>query len=156
MTDNRHISSFVNILSSALVNFVKIRFVSHRKVHKRYVEGVLIPPPTTPAAHLALLRPLFILDKLFFVFCFLLTCLCPMLFRVLRVLQQNSCVLLRGLRVRMSPSVCSEVILGKRQQSAAEMRDKSFYAQPSQQVHLAYAQRSQVVAAVRPQFGRVI
>lgn len=63
MTANLHISSLMNILNSTLVKFVKITFVSHRKVDKRYVEGVL-DPPTPAASLLALLRPLFILDKL--------------------------------------------------------------------------------------------
>lgn len=126
MTLNLQISSFINILNSTLLNFVKIRLVSHRKVDKCYLEGVL-PPCISACSPPSIVH--FRQTVVFFPSCApcypdysnrTLACYC------------EACVL--------------ECLIRKTQQKW----ERNALTTPSQQVDLVYAHRGQLVAAVRP------
>lgn len=109
MTLNLQISSFMNILNSTLLNFVKIRFVSHRKVDKCYLEGVL-PPCISACSPPSIVH--FRQTGVFF----------PPLPPVIQTIPTELLrVIARPAFFGMSPSVCSEVILEKGSRNEKEI-----------------------------------
>lgn len=109
---NLQISSFMKIRKSTLLNFVKIRFVSHRKVDKCCLEGGVAPciSACSPPSIVHFRQTVFCLFVyLFFFYLLRSRNMFISLPHVIPSIPPEPCALLPGLPFRM----CSEVALEK-------------------------------------------